>query len=221
MILGSRALKYKPFSRFFAMSKSQNRNSILTLAGAVLMAACAKELPPPSVDDLIDDPIRLEALVVRCAQNRAATRYDPECVNARQAVAVIEAGEERARREELARQSERKREALRRTQEAAAEARRRAADEERLRREAEYLGQFPELAPSGEAGAETSGVDELEGNVPGALMPEPAVDTAPVPVIGDPLLPTDGSNAPVAETPQPTDLDAVRDELRRRSDQGQ
>ena len=65
--------------------------------------------------------------MVLCAQNRVESRYDAECVNARQAVSLVEAREERARREALEAQSALKREALRRTQEAAAEARRRSA----------------------------------------------------------------------------------------------
>ena len=222
MILDCRALKYKPIIRFFVILKSRNRKSIPALAGAVLLAACAEEPPPPSVDALLDDPIKLEALVVRCAANRAASRYQPECVNARQAVAIIEASEERARREEFEEQSERKREALRRKQEAAAEARRRGAEEARLRQEAEYQAQFGELPPAGETGAATSGNGELQGDVPGAVVPEPEIDTSPVPVIGERLSPTDGGNAPIAETAQPsTDLDVVRDELRRRAEQGQ
>lgn len=222
MILGYGALKYKPFSLYLAMSHPPIRSSLLAVAGGLLTVACAEEVPPPSVDDLLGDPIKLEAVVVRCAQNRAESRYWPECVAARQAVTIIEASEERARREEFERQSERKREALRRTQEAAAEARRRAAEEERLRREAEYLAQFGEIPREGEVDGETNGAEELQGNVPGAVLGESEIDTAPVPVIGELPAPADAANAPRAETAQPSsDLDAVRDELRRRADPGQ
>ncbi|MDX1499251.1 MAG: EexN family lipoprotein [Woeseiaceae bacterium] len=181
---------------------------------AVLVAAgCAEEIPPRSVQQFLDDPIQLEAAVVRCAENRSESRYDPECMNARQAVSIIEAREERARREAWEAQSERKREALRRTQEAAAEARRRAAEAERLREEAEYLAQFGESPPAPDAGSDATPGDE---NAPGAVIPPPEVDTAPGPVIGDALPASDGGNAPSAGSAT-GDLDAVREELRRRS----
>ncbi len=123
------------------------------LSSAVLFAGCADEEPLPSIDELLDDPIRLEATVVRCAQNRRQMRYEAECVNARQAVSILEAREERARREALELQSEQKREALRRAQQALDEARRQAAEAERLRKEAEYLAQFDEPAPASAASA--------------------------------------------------------------------
>jgi len=80
-----------------------------------MVVGCSPEPPPRSVQEFVDNPILLEAAMVRCAQNRAETRYDAECVNARQAVSLVEAREERARREALEAQSARKREALRRT----------------------------------------------------------------------------------------------------------
>ena len=125
----------------------RQRHLVILLCGGAFLAACSEELPPRSVQEFLDDPILLEAAVVRCAQSRAETRYEAECVNARQAVSIIEAREERERAALLEEQSQRKRDALRRTQEAAAEARRRAEETERLRREAEYLAQFGELPP--------------------------------------------------------------------------
>ncbi len=133
------------------MRQSTSRRYLLTLSGAVLLFGCADDVPLPSIDELLDDPIRLEATVVRCAQNRRQMRYEAECVNARQAVSILEAREERARREALELQSEQKREELRRAQQALDEARRQAAEAERLREEAEYLAQFDEPTP-GSAG---------------------------------------------------------------------
>ena len=93
------------------------------LAGvAALLAACSEPPPPRSVDEFLRNPIMLEAALVRCAQNRSATRYEAECVNAREANKQIAAREEAKRREEFEKQSERKRQALRRAQQAAATA---------------------------------------------------------------------------------------------------
>ncbi|NNC76917.1 MAG: EexN family lipoprotein, partial [Woeseiaceae bacterium] len=91
----------------------------------LLFSACSKEPPPRSVNEFLDDPLLLEAALVRCTQDRAATRYAAECVNVREAVKQVEAKEAEERRATLEAQSQRKRDALRRTQQAAAEARRR------------------------------------------------------------------------------------------------
>lgn len=180
------------------------------------LGACSEEIPPRSVDEFIANPILLEATVVRCSQNRTETRYDPECVNAREAVSRMAAREEQAGRAALEEQSERKRNALRRTQEAAAEARRRTAEANRRREEAEYLAQFGEL-PQGD----TANPDAMEatGNAPIAVVPE-SVDE-PVSVNGgNDSVAVDGGNAPVVSTsPEETDLGDVRDELRRRGEE--
>lgn len=168
----------------------------------------------------------LEAAVVRCSKDRAKSRYDAECVNARQAVARVQAKEEAAARAEFEARSESKRSALRRTQAAAAEARRRAAEAERLRKEAEYLSQFGVAPPAdGELGETQAGGESLpEGNLPVAVVPEAveqpdATDTNE----GADLAPV-GSNAPVSELaeqqPAASDLESIRDELRRRNEDG-
>lgn len=191
-----------------------------------MVAGCAEEPQPRSVNDFLDNPILLEAAMVRCSQDRSRTRYDAECVNARQAVDRIQAKEEAAARAALEARSESKRNALRRTQAAAAEARRRAAEAQRQREEAEYLAQFGVL-PSGNATVETA-VDE--GNLPIAEIPEARdepVSTRDEPISNgvyeDPLPATDGGNAPVSQ-PEPettaTDLESIRDELRRRNEEG-
>lgn len=207
------------------MRTVNNIHATLLLSGLALLAACGGEPPPRSVHDFLDNPIILEAAMVRCAQNRSESRYDLECVNARQAVSIIEAREERARADALELQSERKREALRRTQRAAAEARRRAAEAERLRKEAEYLAQFGELPPP----ANDDGEGDNATNAPVAEIPDSAEARDSVTVIFD-AVPTaaddasaptasDGGNAPIAKTEPDSDLNAVRDELRRRSEE--
>ncbi len=97
-----------------------------------LFTGCSEEPQARSVREYVDNPQFLEAAVVRCARNRSQTRYDDECVNARQAVSLIEAQEERSRRDKLEAQSKSKRAALRRTRVAASAARRRAAEMIRL-----------------------------------------------------------------------------------------
>ncbi len=194
-----------------------SRQSTLLLCALALLGACAKEPPPRTAEEFIDNPILLEAAVVRCSKNRAESKYDAECINAREAVKRIEAKEEAARRAALEESSERKRRALRRTQAAAAEARRRAAEMAKQRREAEYLAQFGELPPD----ADTSGDEPLEGNVPTADVP-PAIDDESYAGSGDIAVPaSDGGNAPVVEAePEPaSDLGSIRDELRRRNEE--
>lgn len=201
-----------------------NRLPIITsllLAGLLLVAACSQEPPPRSVTEFIDDPLLLEAAIVRCTQNRSATRYEAECVNAREAIKQIEAKDEARRRAELEAASERKREALRRTQEAAAAARRRVAEAEKRRQEAEYLAQFG-VVPDEET------ADEFGTNVPMAVIPEAAEEPEGDDYIESPYddpqvsdqSATDGGNAPVVEKAEEAapDLESVREELRRRND---
>ena len=177
-----------------------------------LSAGCSDEPEPRSVREYLDNPQFLEATVVRCAQNRSQTRYDVECVNARQAVSVIEAREERSRRDKLESQSKSKRDALRRTQVAASEARHRAAEMIRLQEEAEYLAQFGELPlPRNDATG-----NDMDANVPGAAIATvdgrrsgdspPVVFDEPDRRIDDSIPGSDGGNAPTAQTePQSTD----------------
>jgi hypothetical protein len=202
-----------------------NMRSITLLCGIALLTGCADDVPPPSVQDYLDDPNSLEAAVVRCAVNRSETRYTAECVNARQAISIIEAKEERARRDVFEAESDRKRQALRRTQQAAAEARRRAEERERRREEAEYLAQFGEMPPRED---EQAGLEDEVTNAPGAVIPvaddvsgqsyeeaNPYVETRP----NEDVPASDGGNAPGAEPGPEGDIDSVREELRRRAEE--
>ena len=156
-----------------------------------VVAGCGKEPPPRSMTEFLDNPMLLEAAIVRCAKDRAQSRYDAECVNARAAAARITAREEADRAADLEARSERKRQELRRAQEAAEEGRRRAEDAARRAREAEYLAQFGEAPPLETTESRT----EPEGNLPVVIIPESE------------------------ETPS-SDLEAVREELRRRAQEG-
>ena len=205
----------------------------LLFTSLMAMSACDKELPPPSVDELVRNPILLEGVMVRCAQDRSATRYEQECINAREAVDRVEAKENARRREELEVQSERKRAALRRAQQAAAEARRRAAEAERLRKEREYLAQFGQLPPPE---VEEGEGDRDTGNVPGIrVIPPVETDGATVGTedsgtgyantefTSTESVSTENTGSeiiePDPEPELPSDLSEIRDELRRRSEQ--
>jgi len=184
-----------------------------------LLTACAEPPPPRSVAEFLENPIVLEAALVRCAQNRRESRYEAECVNAREANKVVAAREEATRRAEFEKQSEHKREALRRTQEAAATARRRAVEAARRREEAAYLAQFGELPPD----ADPAAAEPDAGNAPTAVIPEPVEEpgagetTVYNEALTEPA--ADAGNAPVAETEAPEDLDEIREELRRRNEE--
>ncbi len=190
----------------------------LLLCGFLMLAGCEKEPPARTVTEFVENPILLEAAMVRCSQDRAKTRYDAECINARQAAARVQAKEEAAEKAALEARSEQKRKALRRTQAAAAEARRRAAEARRLREEAEYLAQFG-VEPTGEVEAS----DPLaEGNLPVAVVPEVAEQPEVAGAGAEFESATDGDDAPVpdaARQPPASDLESIREELRRRSEE--
>ncbi len=202
---------------------TQSRRLTTVLLAAALFAGCSETAPPArTVTEFVENPILLEAAMVRCSRDRRESRYDQECMNAREAVNRIEAKEEEIRRAELEARSEAKRRALRRMQEAQAEARRRAEEAERLRQEAEYLAQFGVLPP----GDDHDASDDLPaGNVPIAVVPEADVDEQSTEAYAPSLPAGDGANAPgvrnePAEDSQetPADLQSIRDELRRRNE---
>ena len=142
---------------------------LLTFLSIGLLSGCSKERLPRSVTEFVENPIMLEAAMVRCSEDRNKTRYDAECVNARQAVSQIEAKEDALHKADFDQRSEAKRQVLRRTQEAAAQARRRAAENERLRVEAEYLAQFGVAPPT----VDRSAVEDVDiGNSAGAVIPK-------------------------------------------------
>jgi hypothetical protein len=194
------------------------RRPIALILSAALFAACSEDVPPRTVTEFIDDELLLEAVLLRCTQNRTESRYDPECVNAREAVKLLEAKQEADRRAELEAQSERKREALRRTQQAAAEARRRAAEMEKRRAELEYQAQFGLPPPP-----DGSAPEAMLGNEPGAVIPSPADATREADVRAAARPPVESvtpviETAPVAEADK-ANLADIRKELKRRNEE--
>lgn len=150
--------------------------------------------------------------MVRCGQNRAELKYEAECVNARDAVNRLDVRAQQAKREELEAQSERKRQALRRTQQAAAEARRRALEAQKRREEAEYLGVFDGVTPNGTGLAENPEITTDEGHGPEGNMP--GVEIAPPE-------PQPEDNVIFAEPEPASDLESIREELKRRQENPQ
>lgn len=191
--------------------KTLGQNSCLY--GLVLLAACARETPPVSVPEFMENPRLLEATMVRCGQNRAETKYEPDCVNARDAINRLEAREKATRKAELEALSERKRQALRRTQQAAAEARRRAAESQQQRDTAEYLGLTEDQIaadPAAGAAPTLNAPRPAEGNVPGVTIAPPEPDKA--------------GQASSPQEPDATtsgDLQSIREELQRRNEEPQ
>ena len=144
------------------------RYLIPLLIAAIALAGCEKEEEPVrSIQEFVDNPLLLDAAMVRCQRDRRETRYDKECINAREAVRIVEAEEEAARRAGLAAQSEAKLREIRKRQEAEDNARRLAEEQERQREEAEYHAQFGDAPPP-----QVTEQEELEGNVPGAVVVE-------------------------------------------------
>lgn len=179
------------------------RTWTLLICGIGLLAGCVKEQPSRTVTEFIEDPILLEAAMVRCAQDRAGLRYDSECVNARAAVSRIQAEKEAADQADLDASFERKRRSLRRTQAVVAETRRRAAEANRLREEAEYQAQFGELPPVAEESDAV--IDVAAGNAPLAAIPDSETETVLPRNFGDVQPASDGGNAPMAITEPETE----------------
>lgn len=178
-----------------------------------LLFGCAEEVPPPTVDEFMDNRVLLDATMVRCSANRSSTKYDGECVNARDAINRIARVEEQARREELEKQSERKRRALRRTQEAATLARRRAAEAARVRQEQAYLAQFE--GGNGESGS--AAVNPAPVSAP--AVPQSVPESTQPRQQPAPESPQPAQPEPVDQEPAgATDLQSIRDELKRRQE---
>jgi len=157
--------------------------------------------------------------MVRCSQDRAKTRYDAECVNARQAVSRIQAKEEADDKAEFEARSDSKRAALRRTQAAVSEARRRAAEARRQQEEADYLAQFGVLPDGTDENADPL----VSGNSPMAVVPDADAGAPGQESYVEPPVPGQAEATPVESQSDEaaTDLESIRDELRRRNEEGE
>jgi hypothetical protein len=124
---------------------------------AALGAACEQQAPR-TFEDFREDAIARDGALARCNQNGVAAAEDVECANARRAAEAAAVAAERARKDELERQSELTLIALRDRQAVAAEAAQRAALEARAAAEAAYDAQWKDPdAPPG-PGAAPAGI---------------------------------------------------------------
>ena len=133
--------------------------AIRSVLAFAFLVGCSEPLPPPSVAELLADPVLLDATMVRCLEQHDGTNYAPECISAREAAGQLALAAEQARQAELEAESTRKREALRRAQEAADAARQQALALAEQRETAEYLGLLLPAAVTTEASP--AGTDEL------------------------------------------------------------
>jgi hypothetical protein len=92
---------------------AQYRCATFAVLGSLCLLAGCEEPQPISFAEFMDDDIAREGTLARCNEERDATAADIECANARRAAAAIALREERARREALELESERKLAALR------------------------------------------------------------------------------------------------------------
>jgi len=87
---------------------ARRRRAAFATAGLLCLLCGCEEPQPISFAEFMDDEFARDGTLIRCNENRAATRDDLECANARRAAAAIALREERARREALELESERK-----------------------------------------------------------------------------------------------------------------
>lgn len=105
---------------------------LATVAAVAILSACAKEIPPTSVEEFIADRVLLDSTLARCDLGSSETFDDRNCVNARRAVEKLWREQEKINSELREQESERKLRLLReqRDREAALEEQRRLAEEE-------------------------------------------------------------------------------------------
>lgn len=135
------------------------------LASAMAIAGCS-EPPPRTVQEFMDDPVLLEATLLRCRQEGEAARGDPNCEHARRAAARVAAELEATRRAEREAASARLREERRRREEAEALARQQAEEAARRAEEEAYEASWILPTP--------------ESDRPDAAIPRPAEDASPL-----------------------------------------
>ncbi len=124
---------------------AQPRRACLAVIGLACVLTGCEEPQPTSFAEFMDDEIARDGTLARCNEDRESTATDIECANARRAAAAIALREERARREALELESERKLAALReqveRERAAAREAQLRAEEAARAAYDAQWESQ--------------------------------------------------------------------------------
>lgn len=175
-----------------------------SLGICVLLSACEERTPPRSVESFIDNRSVLDSTLLRCNADRDRTLADPECINARKAVARISAREEQGKKARLEAESERKRDQLRRQREARdrilADRRERDQAETAAKEMAEFTGST-DLPSTADPDAVNAGDMANRPADPAAQLPAGAIAaTVARPAVVTPETVTDGRK-PVATTP--------------------
>jgi hypothetical protein len=101
------------------MAMSKIKSIGICCAAAVWLAACdAVPVPTASVASLLDDPVMLDGVLMKCNKDKSVQRTNAECMNARIAVDRIAAQREKLEAEKRIATFERNRERLRLQQDA-------------------------------------------------------------------------------------------------------
>lgn len=95
------------------MPRSRHCSAAFLALAVVALSGCSGP-EPRSFNDFLADRFARDGALARCNQDRDASLRDIECANARRAAAAVAVREERERREQLGRESERKLEEIRR-----------------------------------------------------------------------------------------------------------
>lgn len=164
---------------------AQPRCVIFAALGTLCGLTACEEPQPISFAEFMDDPIARDGTLARCNEDRDATVADIECANARRAAAAIALRDERARREALELESERKLAELR----AQVELERAAAREAQLLAEAaaraaydaqwELRGSAPVAIDGQPIASEQEGQAIGVDGLPIANTQEPAIQSDP------------------------------------------
>lgn len=173
---------------------AQPRCLIFAALGTLCGLTACDDPQPISFSVFMDDPIARDGTLARCNEDREATVADIECANARRAAAAIALREERARREALELESERK----------LAELRAQVEHERAAAREAQLLAEAA-------ARAAYDAQWELRGAAPVAIDGQPISSEQEGLAIGVDGLPIATANDPEAQSgPESSDssLDA-------------
>jgi hypothetical protein len=100
------------------MFYSRNAAGTALCAVLLLVAACRPaRVPPPTVDELLDDRVALDGILMKCNRSGDGAAVDPECERARIAVERLARESEAAEAAKRAAEFEKSRESLRLAQE--------------------------------------------------------------------------------------------------------
>jgi hypothetical protein len=130
--------------------RAARRRAAGAVAAALVVIGACSPPPPRGYDYFMEDSIARDGALARCDQDPVEAQRDIECANARRAATAVLLREERARREALELESERKLAALRRQveaeQRALLEAELAAAAAAQEAYEAQWAAEHPEAA---------------------------------------------------------------------------